>query len=257
MSVFISGASSGIGEACARAFAAAKHDLILVARRTERLIQLKSELIEQFQIKVDIFHLDVRNRNQLTNLIAQNAGVFDTIEIVLNNAGLAKGLDRFQDGKVEDWDIVIDTNVKGLLYLTRALIPGLIAKKRGHIINIGSVAGHWVYEKGNVYCASKFAVRAINEALRMDLQGTGIRVTEISPGMVETEFSEVRFSGDHARARSVYAGRKPLTPQDIADTVLWCAQRPTHVNIQEVILFPTSQASVHSGVLLESSQNST
>jgi NADP-dependent 3-hydroxy acid dehydrogenase YdfG len=146
---------------------------------------------------------------------------------------------------VEDWDTMIDTNVKGLLYITRAILPQMVRQKRGHVVNIGSVAGHWVYEKGNVYCATKFAVRALTEGFRLDLQGTGIRVTEISPGMVETEFSEVRFGNKH-QAKAVYEGRSPLSALDIAETVLWSTQRPAHVNIQEIVIYPTEQASVHS-----------
>jgi NADP-dependent 3-hydroxy acid dehydrogenase YdfG len=170
--------------------------------------------------------------------------VFNSVDVLINNAGLAKGLSSLQEGNPEDWDAVVDTNIKGLLYVTRAILPKMIAQGRGHVVNIGSVAGHWVYEKGNVYCASKFAVRALTEGLRFDLAGTGIRVTEISPGMVETEFSEVRY-GDREKGKAVYAGRKPLSALDIAETILWCVQRPAHVDIQEVVIYPTEQASVH------------
>jgi serine 3-dehydrogenase len=245
MSVFISGASSGIGEACAHAFASAGHDLVLVARREDRLSALQHSLNEEYRVKVHCFHLDVRNRDELNSLIQQNPEVFQTIDVLINNAGLAKGRDPIQKGKPEDWEIMIDTNLKGLLNVTHGLLPGMVERKKGHIVNIGSVAGHWTYENGNVYCATKYAVRALTEGMRMDLNGTGIRVTEISPGMVETEFSEVRF-GNKDLGSAVYQGRTPLTPKDIAETVLWCVQRPSHVNIQEVVIFPTEQASVHS-----------
>jgi 3-hydroxy acid dehydrogenase/malonic semialdehyde reductase len=244
MSVFITGASSGIGEACATQFAEAGHSLVLAARREDRLTALGKHLRDKFDVTVDTFGLDVRNRDQLESLVRQHPTVFNSIDVLINNAGLAKGLSTLQEGNPEDWDTVIDTNIKGLLYVTRAILPKMISQGRGHVVNIGSVAGHWVYEKGNVYCASKFAVRALTEGLRFDLAGTGIRVTEISPGMVETEFSEVRY-GDREKGKAVYAGKKPLSAQDIAETVLWCIQRPAHVDIQEIVIFPTEQASVH------------
>jgi NADP-dependent 3-hydroxy acid dehydrogenase YdfG len=244
MSVLITGASSGIGEACAVAFAQAHYDLVLMARREDRLEKLKSRLSTQFGVSVYAFGLDVRNQRALDEWMKKHPQVFDSVDILVNNAGLARGLSPLQQGVTEDWDAMIDTNIKGLLYVTRAILPKLISKGRGHVINLGSIAGHWVYEKGNVYCASKFAVRALTQGMRMDLQGTGIRVTEISPGMVKTEFSEVRY-GNQEQARAVYEGRKPLLPEDIAETVLWCVQRPEHVNIQEVVIYPTEQASVH------------
>ncbi len=244
MSVFISGASSGIGEACARSFAAAHHNLVLVARREDRLKKLSQELRDQFGVQVTYFSLDVRDRIKLERLAQLHADVFQDVDILINNAGLARGRDVIQKGLPEDWDVVIDTNLKGLLYVTRTFLPGMIQKRRGHIVNIGSVAGHWVYQNGNVYCASKFGVRALSEALRYDLHGSGIRVTEISPGMVKTEFSHVRFDGDQEKADAIYAGRTPLNPEDIAESVLWCVQRPAHVNIQEIIIFPTEQPGV-------------
>ncbi len=245
MSVFISGASSGIGEACARSFAAAHKDLVLVARREARLQELAHELQAQYGVKVHTFGLDVRDRVKIEALAATHAEIFEAVDVLVNNAGLAKGRDVIQNGKPEDWDLMIDTNLKGLLYVTRVFLPSMIKKKRGHIVNIGSVAGQWVYQSGNVYCASKFGVKALSESLRYDLHGSGIRVTEVSPGMVKTEFSQVRFEGDQEKADAVYAGKTPLTAQDIADTVLWCVQRPAHVNIQEVVIFPTEQPSVH------------
>ena len=244
MAVLITGASSGIGEACARLFAGARQNLVLIARRKERLLQLKHELASTYGIAVHTFELDVRDREKLSQLIDQNQEIFGQVDTLINNAGLAKGLEPIQNGHLEDWDVMIDTNIKGLLSMTRAFLPQMIAQGKGHIINLGSVAGHWVYEKGNVYCATKFAVHALTEALRLDLRGTGIRVTEISPGMVATEFSEVRFDNKE-RGNSVYAGKTPLTPNDVAETILWCVQRPAHVNIQEIVLFPTEQVGVH------------
>lgn len=244
MSVLITGASSGIGEACAKIFAEAKQDLVLVARREDRLKSLAEQLSSLHQISVNVFPIDVRDRESLESLMQKHSKIFEVVDVLINNAGLAKGLSTLQEGDPSEWDTVIDTNVKGLLYFTRAILPKMIPHQKGHIVNIGSVAGHWVYEKGAVYCASKFAVRALTEGLRFDLKGTGIRVTEISPGMVETEFSEVRY-GDKERGKAVYVGKTPLKPRDIAETVLWCVQRPSHVNIQEVILYPTEQASVH------------
>jgi serine 3-dehydrogenase len=242
--VLITGASSGIGAACAATFAKAGKNLILLARREDRLVALAKQLIDKFSIEIAFFMIDIRQKQAVQDLMRQLPQTFKTVDVLINSAGLAKGIDPLQEGKPEDWDSMIDTNLKGLLYTTRALLPQMIAQGRGHIVNLGSVAGHWVYSRGNVYCATKAAVRALTEGLRFDLQGTGIRVTEISPGMVETEFSAVRYN-DVERGNAVYAGRKPLTAQDIAETVLWCVQRPAHVNIQEIIIFPTEQASVH------------
>jgi len=242
MSVFITGASSGIGEACARAFARAKFDLVLAARRVQRLEALAEELTSQYRVQVNTFALDVRSPKAVSQLVEGNPRVLGGVSVLVNNAGLAKGVDLLQEGKLEDWDAMIDTNVKGLLYVTRALLPGMIARKDGHIINIGSISGQWVYPTGNVYCATKFAVRALTQGLRQDLHGTGLRVSEISPGKVETEFSEVRLDGDKAKAKAVYEGFEPLTASDIAETVLWCVQRPKRVNIQEVLIFPTAQS---------------
>lgn len=243
-SVFITGASSGIGEACARAFAAAGFNLVLAARREDRLQGLARELREAHGIQVDAFSLDVRSRKAIESLISTHPLIFDRVRVLINNAGLAKGKEPIQTENPEDWDVILDTNVKGLLYVTRALLPGFIASGDGHVVNIGSVAGHWTYPGGAVYAASKFAVRALNESMRLDLSGTGVRVTSISPGMVESEFSLVRFGGDAEKAKAVYQGMRPLTPADIAETVLWCVQRPKHVNIQDVVIYPTDQASV-------------
>lgn len=246
MSVFISGASSGIGEACARVLAKTYSELVLVARRKDRLDQLAAQLKKQ-RVKVHTFALDVRDRNGVEFFIKENKLLFKEVEVLINNAGLAKGLSQIQNGDVDEWEIMIDTNVKGLLYVTRGLLPGMIQKSASggncHIVNIGSVAGHWVYPNGNVYCATKHAVRALSEGMRQDVHGTGIRVTEIAPGMVETEFSMVRL-GDKKKAQSVYMGMKPLSADDIAETIQWCLSRPRHVNIQEVVVFPTDQSSV-------------
>jgi serine 3-dehydrogenase len=244
MSIFITGASAGIGAACARAFAEAGKDLVLVARREDRLRALAEELRARHKVRVSTFELDVRSREAVDSLVAGNAEVVGSVDVLVNNAGMARGFEGLHEGDPRDWDEMIDTNVKGLLYVTRALLPGMIKRGEGHVINIGSVAGYWVYPKGGVYCATKYAVRALTEGLRQDLHGTGLRVTEVSPGMVETDFSKVRFDGDEKRAAAVYAGTEPLTPEDIAETVLWCASRPKRVNIQEVIVFPTAQSAV-------------
>ncbi|MGE3974190.1 MAG: SDR family NAD(P)-dependent oxidoreductase [Bdellovibrionales bacterium] len=240
---FITGATAGIGLATAHVFAAEKTPLILVGRRKERLQQIQSELQKKYEAEVETFELDISDRVQCESFVQQNLSLLKKIDLLVNNAGLAKGLENFQEAKLDDWDEMIDTNMKGLLYLTRLLIPSMIENQRGHIVNVGSVAGRWSYPKGAVYCATKFAVRAISESLRMDLFGTPLRVTNIEPGMVETEFSAVRL-GDAERAKAVYKGMNPLTPVDIAESILWSVQRPAHVNIQELVIFPTDQVSI-------------
>lgn len=237
----ITGASSGIGEATAQALAGAGFNLILNARRLERL----QELEKKFKKSVDVVlaPFDVRDLKAARDFVSQHQKVIAQVEVLVNNAGLAKGTDKVQDARPEDWDLMIDTNVKGLLYLTRLIVPPMIENKRGHIVNLGSVAGRWSYAGGAVYCATKFAVRAITEGLRMDLLGTPIRVTNIEPGMVETEFSEVRV-GDKDKAAQIYKNMKPLVAADVADTILWVVQRPKHVNIQELVIFPTDQAAI-------------
>lgn len=237
----VTGATAGIGEATAIRLAAAGYNLVLCGRRLERLQKLEQKLKNSVQTVLAPF--DIRDLKACRDLLAKNQDVIGEIEVLINNAGLAKGTDRFQEAKPEDWDVMIDTNIKGLLYLTRLIVPGMIQRGRGHIVNLGSVAGRWSYPGGAVYCASKFAVRAITEGLRMDLMGTPIRVTNIEPGMVETEFSEVRL-GDKDKAAKIYKNMKPLVADDIAETILWTLQRPPHVNIQELVIFPTDQAAI-------------
>jgi len=241
--VFVTGASAGIGRSCGRAFAAEGAKVLLCARRAERLKALAAELRKEFGVPVHSLVLDVRDRAAVETAIGGLPKDWRAIEVLVNNAGLSRGLSKLHEGLVSDWEEMIDTNVKGLLYVSRAVIPGMVARASGHIINIGSIAGHEVYPNGNVYCATKFAVRALTQGLRLDLNGTPLRVSEVSPGMVETEFSAVRFHGDTARASKVYEGLTPLTPDDIADAVLVCATRPPHVNISEIVVMPTAQAS--------------
>ncbi len=239
----ITGASSGIGAASARAFAEAGADLILAARRIERIEAAAGQLRAEFGIETLPLALDVTQSTQVTQVLGNLPERWASIDVLLNNAGLSRGLDKLHEGQLQDWEEMIDTNVKGLLYVTRAIVPGRVARGRGHVINIGSIAGHEVYPGGNVYCATKHAVDVLTRALRIDLVGTGIRVTSVDPGMVETEFSLVRFHGDAERAKKVYQGIQPLTPEDVADAILWCATRPPHVNIQDMIIMATAQAS--------------
>ena len=237
--VFITGASSGIGRACAEVFAAEGCRLILSARRYERLEQLQSEL----EIESIIIELDVRDQKKVKQAIRSLDESWSDIDILINNAGLARGLSKLHEGELSDWEEMIDTNVKGLLYVSREIIPGMVKRNRGHIVNIGSIAGHEVYPNGNVYCATKHAVDALTRGIRIDLVDTSIRVSTVDPGLVETEFSKVRFHGDSDRSKKVYTGMQPLTGEDIADTVLYCVSRPEHVQIAEVIILPTAQKS--------------
>src|SRR6476469_3987769 len=241
--VLITGASSGIGAACAQIFAQAGAKLILMARREERLAALAAELSQKFACSPHLVCLDVRDRSQVETALAALPTPWSEVDILINNAGLSRGLNKLQEGSIPDWEEMIDTNVKGLLYMTRAIVPGMVSRSRGHVVNIGSIAGRQTYPKGNVYCASKAAVRAISEGLKQDLLGTPVRVTEIEPGLVETEFSNVRFHGDAEKAKNVYQGLTPLTADDVADVVYFCATRSPHVNISEVLLVPTDQAS--------------
>ncbi|MFZ2055529.1 MAG: SDR family oxidoreductase [Candidatus Aminicenantales bacterium] len=241
--VLITGASSGIGRSCAVAFAREGARLILAARRNERLEELGIEL--KCKLGEDIFFLvfDVRDQPAVERGISGLPAEWAEIDVLVNNAGLSRGLDKLHEGKLEDWEEMIDANIKGLLYVSRAVIPGMVKRGGGYVINIGSIAGHEVYPGGNVYCATKFAVGALSKGMRLDLSGTGLRVSQVSPGMVETEFSLVRFRGDKGRAEKVYQGLTPLSPDDIADAVVYCATRPVHVNISEMIVMPTDQAS--------------
>jgi 3-hydroxy acid dehydrogenase/malonic semialdehyde reductase len=241
--VLVTGASAGIGEACARAFAAAGARLVLTARRRERLEALAEELRAAHGTECHLLTLDVRDAAAVEAALGGLPAAWAAVDVLVNNAGLGRGLEPLHTGRPGDWDEMVDTNVKGLLYVTRAVTPGMVERRRGHVINLGSVAGHEVYPGGAVYCATKHAVDAITRGLRMDLLGTGVRVSTIDPGMVETEFSVIRFHGDRERADRVYRGMTPLTATDVAETVLWVATRPPHVNIDEIILKPTDQAS--------------
>lgn len=241
--VLITGASSGIGAACARSFAAVGAKLILAARRLDRLKQLADQLTKEFAVSIHVVELDVSDRPWVESTLQALPFEWQDVDILVNNAGLSRGLDKLHEGDIQDWEEMIDINVKGLLYVTRAVLPGMVSRNRGHVINLGSIAGHQTYPGGNVYCASKAAVRALSEGLKMDLLGTAVRVSSVDPGMVETEFSQVRFHGDTERADKVYQGVTPLTAEDIADVVLFCATRPSHVNINQVILMSVDQAS--------------
>jgi 3-hydroxy acid dehydrogenase/malonic semialdehyde reductase len=240
--VFITGASSGIGAATAFAFAAEGARLLLAARRIEKLNTVKDQALAQGAAKVHAFELDVRHQPAVAAAIAALPAEWAAIDILVNNAGLSRGLDKLYEGKIDDWDEMIDTNVKGLLYVTRAVVPGMVERGSGHVVNLGSTAGELPYPGGAVYCASKAAEKSINDGLRQDVLGTPVRVTSIDPGMVETDFSKVRFRGDDARAAKVYQGVTPLTPGDVADAILWAVSRPAHVNIAHVLMTPVAQA---------------
>ncbi len=241
--VFITGATSGFGKACAEKFAAHQYNLIITGRRSERLVQLQQDLELRFSIKVLSLVFDVQKRKEVTDTINQLPLEWKQIDILINNAGLAAGRDTFDEANLDDWDIMIDTNVKGLLYVSKAVIPFMKLRKQGHIINMGSIAGKEVYEKGNVYCASKFAVDAINKSMRIDLLPYHIKVTGIHPGAAETEFSLVRFKGDKETADKIYQGFTPLTATDVADIVFYTTTLPAHVCINDLVVTPTAQAS--------------
>jgi 3-hydroxy acid dehydrogenase / malonic semialdehyde reductase len=240
--ILITGASSGIGEACAHVFAESGARLILTARRSPRLATLKTQLEQQFNTDIVLLTFDVRDRPSITTALDSLPPEWQAIDILINNAGLSRGLDKLYEGNIQDWEEMIDTNVKGLLYMTRAIAPGMVARGRGHVINLGSIAGHETYPRGNVYCATKAAVRAISEGLKQDLLGTPVRVSSVDPGLVDTEFSQVRFHGDTERAKTVYANMVPLTAQDVAEVILFCVTRPAHVNVSEVLVLPTDQS---------------
>ena len=237
----ITGATAGIGEACARLFAKEKYNLILLARRSDKLENLAGTLRQEFGIQVLTLTVDVRNKAEVFQL----EGLDDQwkhVDVLINNAGLSQGLDPIQDGDTDDWDTMIDTNVKGLLYVTRVVSPWMVSRRSGHIVNIGSIAGKETYANGNVYCATKHAVDSLNKAMRIDLLPFSIKVTAVHPGAVETEFSEVRFKGDKERAKKVYEGFEPLYAQDIAEAIWFVVSRPVHVNINDMLIMPTAQA---------------
>ncbi len=240
--VFITGASSGIGAACATRFAQAGNRLLLAARRLDRLQQVEHELLSAGAPDVRTVVLDVRNHEQVQSVIDALPESWRAIDVLVNNAGLSRGLDKLHEGHIEDWEEMIDTNVKGLLYVTRAVVPGMVRRGRGHVISLGSTAGHMTYPKGAVYCATKAAENSISEGLREDLLGTPVRVTTIDPGMVETDFSKVRFRGDEERAAKVYQGLTPLQPEDVAEAIFWAATQPAHVNIAQILLTSVDQA---------------
>jgi NADP-dependent 3-hydroxy acid dehydrogenase YdfG len=240
--VLITGASSGIGAATAQAFAAEGARLLLAARRAGKLAQVASSALECGAPAVHSLSLDVRDQRAVQEAIDSLPAEWAEIDILVNNAGLSRGLDKLYMGNIQDWEEMIDTNVKGLLYVTRAVVPGMVVRGRGHVVNLGSTAGEMTYPNGAVYCATKAAERAINDGLRQDVLGTPIRVTTVDPGMVETDFSLVRFRGDEQRAAKVYKGVTPLTPEDIADAIVWAVSRPEHVNVARVLLTPVQQA---------------
>jgi 3-hydroxy acid dehydrogenase / malonic semialdehyde reductase len=243
--VLITGATSGIGEACARRFAAEGADLVLWARRADRLSTIQSELQSAHGTGVSSSSVDVRDREAVFAAARSLVETASVPDVLINNAGLASGLAPFHETDPEDWDRMIDTNIKGLLAVSRAIMPLMIERGRGHVINIGSTAGHLTYPRGNVYSATKYAVRALTEGMNLDAAGTPIRVSSVDPGMVETEFSVVRFHGDEERAKQVYAGFRPLTADDVADTVCYVAGLPDHVNVLDIVLVPTAQRNVY------------
>lgn len=243
--VFITGATAGIGRACAERFAANGYNIIINGRRKERLADLKASLEKQYPVHVHTLCFDVRSRKDVFNAIGQLPAEWKNIDILINNAGLALGRDSFENADIDDWETMLHTNVDGLLYVTRAVLPYMIDNKKGHIVNIGSIAGKEVYENGNIYCASKFAVDAISRSMRIDLLKHKLKVTAIHPGAVETEFSLVRYKGDEEKAESAYEGYVPLTPEDIADTVFYCTGLPDHVCINELVITCKQQAGTY------------
>ena len=238
--ILITGATSGIGLAAAKKLANSKNNLILCGRRQYKLNEISNELTKITNVLP--LHFDVSNKKETNKFLKNLPQEFSAIDILINNAGNAHGLDTIQDGSLDDWDNMIDSNVKGLLYVSRVIMPKMIKQKCGHIINIGSLAGREVYEKGNIYCATKHAVNAISKAMRIDLNKTGIKVSEINPGLVETDFSNIRFKGDSGRAKKVYQGYKALQADDIADIIEFIINRPSHVNIADVLVLPQAQA---------------
>lgn len=243
--VLITGATAGIGKACAIKFASAKYDVIITGRRNERLIELKSQLEKDYGIDALTLCFDVQDKNVVNAALTNLPLRWQKIDVLINNAGLALGRDSFEDANMDDWETMLNSNVHGLLYVSKAILPLMLTQKKGHIINMGSVAGKEVYEKGNVYCASKFAVDAITKSMRIDLLKNNIKVTGINPGAVETEFSQVRFKEDADTAKAAYNGFTPLTAEDIADTVFYCASLPAHVCINDLVITCTQQAGTY------------
>ena len=246
--IMITGATAGFGKATATKFAENGYNIIITGRRKKLLDELEKELHSKGMIKVLALCFDVRKKGEVDSIIGTLPEEWKSIDILVNNAGLAAGLDHIQNGNTDDWDRMIDTNVKGLLYVTRAVAPLMAARNKGHIFNLGSIAGKETYENGNVYCASKFAVGALSQSMRIDMLKNNIRVTLIAPGMAETEFALVRFNGDEQKAKNVYKGIDPLTAEDIADVIYYCATLPDRVCINELVITPTQQADVHYNV---------
>jgi 3-hydroxy acid dehydrogenase / malonic semialdehyde reductase len=240
--IFITGASAGIGAASAQAFAQEGAKLLLAARRRENLQAMREPLLKAGAAAIHTLELDVRNRHAVEQSVTSLPQEWKPIDVLINNAGLSRGLDKVHEANPDDWDVMIDTNIKGLLYVTRAVLPGMVERQSGHIINMGSTAGELAYPGGSVYCGTKAAERLITDGMRIDLLGTSIRVTSIDPGAVKTDFSLVRFGGDQARAAKVYEGLTPLSPEDIARTMVWAASQPEHVNISRVLMTSTDQA---------------
>ncbi len=241
--VFVTGATAGIGAATALEFARLGAKIMACGRRSEKLGELGSQLRDAGAADVHTFPLDVQSREAVADALAQLPEEWKSVEVLVNNAGLSRGLTKMYEDDIQNWEEMIDTNVKGLLYVTRAIVPGMVERGSGHVINLGSIAGHAAYPQGGVYCATKAAERFISDGLRIDLNGTPVRVTTVDPGMVETEFSLVRFRGDSERAAKTYANIDPLTAQDIAETIVWTATRRAHITIQSVVITPTAQAS--------------
>ena len=240
--VLITGATSGIGEACAIAFAEQGYKLILTGRRSDRLDKLSSKISDQYNTSCLTLNFDVRSKEEVEKQLSTIDESWRNIDVLINNAGLSLGLNPIQEGSLSDWDTMIDTNIKGLLYITKIVSNWMVSRKKGHIVNLGSIAGKETYANGNVYCATKHAVDSLNKAMRIDLLPYGIKVTAIHPGAVDTEFSEVRFKGDLDRASKVYEGFEPLHAQDIAETIWFIVSRPAHVNINDLVIMPTAQA---------------
>ncbi len=238
----ITGASSGIGEACAHLFAQQGYNLVLIGRRENLLEKIAHHLADKYAVEVKKIQADVRDKENINYVLETLPAQWKNVDVLINNAGLSQGLDPIDKGNTDDWDTMIDTNIKGLLYVSKVVSGWMVAQKKGHIINIGSIAGKEVYANGNVYCATKHAVEALNQGMRIDLLPYGIKVTGIHPGMVETEFSIVRFKGDEGRAKKVYDGFEPLVAQDIAEAIWFAVSRPAHVNINDMLIMPTAQA---------------